>query len=445
VPRTGIEPPGDGCPTPEHKEHAVSVLNDAEQIRWVGGPTLPIRTLRDRAFAEAEEILGQAEGRGHGDFLASEQRTFDRLVELVHRCDEHLNRGPAADAVRSKYAAAAARSPMTTTTPDHDLLRSFVAGETRRFEVDLSEVSRTVDARTGAVTLSERRDLTVGTATAGGNTVPTSFVGRLYEHMIETSAIRRTNVTIFTTQSGEDLQVPKTTSHSTAAIVAEAAAISESDPAFGQVTLEAYKYGGLIQVSSELLNDSGVDLVGYLARQAGRAIGNASGAHFVTGTGTNQPRGAVTASSLGVTGGAGVAGAFTTDNLIDLYYSVIPEYRANGYWLMSDAGAAMARKLKDTTDRYLWEASLSAGTPPLLLGRPVVIDPNVADPALSAKSVLFGDFSAYGIRDVRRVRFERSDDFAFANDLVTFRFLFRTDGDLIDETGALKHYVGNAA
>ena len=59
--------------------------------------------------------------------------------------------------------------------------------------------------------------------------------------------------------------------------------------------------------------------------------------------------------------------------------------------------------------------------------------------------MLFGDFAGYYIRDVRVLRFERSDDFAFKQDLVTFRALLRTDGDLVDATGAIKHYVGNAA
>jgi HK97 family phage major capsid protein len=69
---------------------------------------------------------------------------------------------------------------------------------------------------------------------------------------------------------------------------------------------------------------------------------------------------------------------------------------------------------------------------------------NVADAALSAKSVVVGDFSAYTIRDVAGVRFERSSDYAFANDLVTFRTLLRTDGDLVD-TSALKVHQGAAS
>jgi HK97 family phage major capsid protein len=130
-----------------------------------------------------------------------------------------------------------------------------------------------------------------------------------------------------------------------------------------------------------------------------------------------------------------------------LHYSVIAPYRASSacYWLMRDATVANARKLKDSTGQYLWQPSLQMGAPDMFLGKPVLTDPNVAAVALSAKSVLFGDFSQYFVRLAGGVRFERSDDYAFNTDLVTFRALLRADGSLVDLTGALKFFAGNAA
>lgn len=292
------------------------------------------------------------------------------------------------------------------------------------------------------------RDLVKGTTTAGGFTVPTSFFDRLMAHLIEVSAILRAGATVLNTTSGESIQVPKTTAHSAnAGIIAEAGSITESDPVFGQTTLGAFKYGIMIQVARELIEDTGVDLEGYLAMQAGRALGNGFGAHAITGTGTAQPFGVVTQSTLGVTGGTGVGGAFTGDNLIDLHYSVIEPYRMSQacVWLMRDATVGAARKLKSTDGQYLWQPGLQAGAPDLLLGKRVVTDPNVAAVALSARSVAFGDFSQYFVRLAGGVRFERSDEFAFGTDLVSFRALLRADGNLIDLTGAVKHFVGAAS
>ncbi|MCP3817827.1 phage major capsid protein [Streptomyces sp. A3M-1-3] len=310
-------------------------------------------------------------------------------------------------------------------------LRAFVRGEGgRHFDVMPS----------GPVNY---RDLTKGSATAGGNTVPTSFYERLMAHLIESSAILQTGPTVLNTSSGEQIQIPKTTAHSTAAITTEGSTITESDPAFGQVTLGAFKYGTIIQVSRELLTDTGVDLEGYLSMQAGRAIGNAFGAHMVTGTGTGQPRGIVTDATVGKTG-ATAGGLITADDLIDLQYSVIAPYRASSscFWVVKDATLGAIRKLKGSDGQYIWQPSLVASAPDLLLGKPIVTDPNVAGVATTAKSVVFGDMSQYFVRMAGGVRFERSDDFAFNSDLVTFRALLRADAALVDLTGAVKVFQG---
>jgi HK97 family phage major capsid protein len=353
--------------------------------------------------------------------MNAEMTALDARIAEVQSLEE---RNRKADEARANLPEPKSGKEEKKVVTDEDRLRAMVRGEVRSLEF---------------------RDLTKLSAGAGANTVATNFYAQLQEHMIENSAIRQTNVTVLTTDGGQDLQVPKTTTHPTAAIIAEAASITESDAVFGQVTLGAFKYGFSTQVSYELEQDTGVNLSEYLARIGGEALGNGSGAHFVTGTGSSQPNGVVTASSAGVTGGTGVTGAFTADNLLDLYYSVTPPYRSRGYWMMADAALKAARKLKDTTGQYLWVPGLVAGEVSTLLGKPVVNDTNVADPGLSAKSVVFGDFSTYFIRDVRGVRVERSVDFAFQNDLVTWRFLFRTDGDLVDTTGAVKHFVGGAS
>lgn len=322
-------------------------------------------------------------------------------------------------------------------------LRAFFRGEAGR-AIDIKGDGAKAPFRRSA---AESRVLSGLSAGAGANTIPTSFYNQLIAHLIEVSGIMMAGPTVLNTDSGEALQVPKTTSHSTAALIAEAGTIGPSDPVFGQVTLNAYKYGLLLQLSRELIDDTGVNLQGYVSMQAGRAVGNAFGAHAITGDGSAKPNGVVTAATLGVTGGTGVVGVPTSDNLIDLMYSVIAPYRNSPScgWLMRDATVGAVRKLKDSTGQYLWQPSLVAGAPDTLLGKPLNTDPNVAATALSAKSVLFGDFSQYFVRMVNGLRFERSDDFAFNTDLVTYRCLIRADGDLVDTTGAIKYFAGGAS
>lgn len=395
---------------------------------------------RARAWEQAKPLNDaiHAEGR---DFSAEEQEQWDRYNADIDQCDARIAELDTILERERDAAEARLRLVELVGNPDEQPAEQQPEGRQHQDPVDMlrigrGEQKRSFDVAVTSADKAQARDLVKGTASAGGNTVPTSFVPKLYEHMIETAAIRQTNVTVLTTATGEALQIPKTTAHGTAALVAEGAAIPENDPTFGQVTLDAYKYGVMIQVSHELMNDTAVDLSGYIARQAGRALGNVSGADFITGNGTNKPNGVVTAATLGKT--AASATAITTDELIDLYFSVIEPYRRNSYWMFRDSTLGAIRKLKDTTNQYLWNPGLSTLAPSTILDKPYVVDPNVAAIATTAKTVLFGDFSTYYIRDIETLRFEVSTEYAFNTDLVSIRVLIRTDGDLVDTTGSIK-------
>ena len=405
---------------------------------------------RQRAWDQAKALIDSAESEKR-ELTSEEDQTYTRLSEEMNTKQvriaelvEQEKRDAEADEARSGFERLVRPEqrdvPVDTQSDLQHKLLEIAEMRSKGFEIKPEGRSKLHPA-------TELRALSKLTAGAGANTVPTSFYDQLYAHLIEVSGIMAAGATVLNTDSGEALQVPKTTGHSTAVLTAEAAVIAASDPAFGQGTLNAFKYAVLVQLSNELLTDTGVDIEGYLAMQAGRAVGNAFGVHAIVGTGTAQPTGVVTSATVGITGSAGVAGAFTADNLIDLFYSVIAPYRNSpqAAWLMRDATMGAVRKLKDTTNQYLWQPSIQIGVPDTLFGKPVYTDPNVAAVALSAKSVLFGDFSQYLVRMVRGIRFERSDEFAFSSDLVTFRCILRADGLLIDQTGAVKTYVGNAA
>lgn len=407
-----------------------------------------IETLRQRrlnVWEQAKSLADKAADENRA-FSAEEEGTFDALNSEIDKLDarmtaalEQEKRAKDADALFDSVRGGG--QPKQGGGPEAGKPGTDRQAELRKFLK--GESGRTFDLRPESPV--DFRSLTKGSATAGGNTVPTSFYDRLMAHLIEVSAVMQAGATVLSTNSGETIQVPKTTAHSAAAIVTEGGTIATSEPAFGQVSLGAFKYGTLIQVSRELIEDTGVDLEGYLSMQAGRAIGNAFGAHVVTGTGTTQPRGIALDSTMGVTVAPGQAGVPSADNLIDLFYSVIAPYRASSAtkWIMKDSTVASIRKLKYTTGEYVWQPALTAGAPDTIMGKPVLTDPGVAAVGVNAKSILFGDFSQYFIRVAGGIRFERSDDFAFNTDLVTFRCLYRGDGALVDLTGAVKHLVGS--
>jgi HK97 family phage major capsid protein len=413
-----------------------------------------VKRLRDRrlnVWNQAKEIADRA-AEENRNFTAEEQGQWDGLNAELDQLDTRIKAAMDTEARAKEQEEAFNRlsgKPAGGGGPQLDQraqeLRSFLRGD--------PGTPRWLDVRPDGPMPADLRTLSKLTTGAGGNVVPTSFYNRLMAHLIEVSAILQAGATVINTTSGETLQVPKTTAHGTAALTAEAGTLSASDPTFGQASLGAYKYGVLIQVSRELVDDTGVDLEGYLAMQAGRALGNALGADLITGNGSAKPTGLLNNTSLGATGPTGVSGGLGptsasansgADFLIDLFYSVIAPYRASSAcaWLTRDATMAVIRKIKDTTGQYLFQPSLVAGTPDTLLGKPIYSDPFMPAMSTGAKSIAFGDLSQYFVRLAGGVRFERSDDFAFSTDLVTFRALLRGDGILVDQTGAVKHFVG---
>jgi HK97 family phage major capsid protein len=386
---------------------------------------------RAKAWEEAKALLDSAAAEKR-DLSAEENQTYDRIMaDLDSR--SLVMETMKAQAEREERAAEAMKGyesqvkPAVVSVPEineAELIRSLARGEIRSHSF-------------------EKRDVTKGST---GAPVPTSFYDQvimLARHvgpMLETS-------TILNTAGGENLQIPSLSAYSTGTVSSEAALIGESDPTFNAFkTLGAYKYSFLTQISREMVEDAGVDILGFLAAQTGNALGYAVNNALTVGTGTTQPTGIVTAAGSGITGGTGVSGAFTADNMIDLVYSVDTAGRTlpGTGWQMNAQAIAAVRKLKDSAGQYLFSPSLSADARDLLLGYPIFENPAIASPATSAKSVIFGHLPSYFARTVGGLRLDRSDDYAFQNDLITFRATMRVDGNLI-QTSHVKYFAGAAS
>jgi len=404
-----------------------------------------LRERRLNVWNQAKEIADRASEENR-NFSPEEQGTWDALNGELDALDKRIKSALDQETRAKEQEEAFNRlegKPVERGVPAQQSqfgtqLRSMLRGD--------ANAPRFIDVRPTSP-LTELRALSKLTTGAGGNTVPTSFYDQLVAHLIEVSGVLQTNPTVLNTNSGENLQIPKTTTHSTAASAAEAAVLPSADPAFGLVTLGAYKFGWTGRVSRELVDDTGVDLEGYLAMAAGRALGNKFGADLVTGTGTSQPTGFMTSATIGITGTTtGQSGAPQYVDLVDLMYSVISPYRTSRscYWIMRDATVGGLRKLRDTTGQPIWQPSMQLGAPDLLLGKPIVTDPFMPAVVTGAECVAFGDFSQMFIRMVGGIRFERSDDFLFDSDMVAYRAVLRGDGALVDLTGAIKKFKSPA-
>jgi HK97 family phage major capsid protein len=214
----------------------------------------------------------------------------------------------------------------------------------------------------------ENRALATGTPSAGGYTVPQGFYAELQEAMKAFGGMRNV-ARVLPTAGGNQLMIP--TANNVAqvgAILAENAAASTSDPAFGQTSLTAYKYtSNIILVPIELIQDSAFDVEAWVKERIAERIARITNTHFTVGTGTGQPTGIVTGAVSGKVGTTGQTTSVIVDDLIDLEHSIDPAYRAGAKFMFHDSTLKTLKKLKDSTGRFLWSAGLTVGAPDQIL------------------------------------------------------------------------------
>ena len=272
--------------------------------------------------------------------------------------------------------------------------------------------------------------LQIGTDSEGGYLVPDEYERTLVEALEEENIFRRM-AKVIKTSSG-DRKIPVVASKGTASWIDEEGAFPESDDSFGQVSIGAYKLGTLIKVSEELLNDSVFDLQSYISREFARRIGAKEEEAFFTGDGKGKPLGVLAATGGAETGvTAASATAVTADELMDLYYSLKSPYRKKSMWVLNDSTIKAIRKLKDNNGQYLWQPSLTAGTPDMILGRPIKTSAYMPAMAAGAKTIAFGDFSYYWIADRQGRSFKRLNELFAATGQVGFLASQRVDGKMI--------------
>jgi len=371
--------------------------------------------VRSNLVAQMREVIDIAESEKRG-LTAEDTQKIARLEADIEARDAAITTATkvAEREARASEAASQFIMPEKASTTDADLLRAIARGEVRGHEF-------------------EGRAALVPSA----NTVGQSFYNRVFE-IAQMVGPMLTTSEVFNTTSGENLVIPTVTALSSAGSVAAGSAITESNPTFSSITLGAEKYGALVSIASELVADAGFDITGYIAQELGKAIGIQTNSVLTTKLATG--------AGSAVTGGTGVAGAFTYENLIDLVYSIDGAARmlpSTGFQ-MSKTGLATARKLKDGNGSYIWTDSAVPGQAATLLGYAVYENPAVAAVATGAKSVLFGALDSFKARVAGGIRVDVSGDYAFANDVTTYRGLIRVDGGLT-HASHIQYFKGGAS
>lgn len=405
-----------------------------------------IQSLREQIAARAQEVRTLVENN-NAKWLPEHQATYDQgiteieglkaQVDRIQRSIDMLSEDNVADAV-ADVAASRARKSGGADSRAREVFASWLRGGDR--------------ALTAADWQVVRNTMSTTTPSEGGYTVATDIASSVADALKSLGGMRAV-ATVIQTDNGNTINFP--TSDGTAEEgerVAQNVSASDADPTFGVIAHDIYKYSSkVVTVPVELLQDASIDVAAFVTGRCTQRVGRITNKEFTIGTGTSQPKGAVTAASAGKVGQTGQTTTVTFDDLVDLEHSVDMAYREFNRcrFMMNDATFKVIKKLKDSTGRPIFMPGydgLGGPMPDSIMGYPVTINNHMATMAANAKSILFGDFSYYIIRDVTSAtEFQRYTDSAYAKKgQVGFNLWARSGGTFTDVGGALKYYQNSA-
>jgi len=400
-----------------------------------------LQALRERKQALAREANHILAEKGAQTWTAEDQTKYDGLMDEMNRLNAQISAHQRAlDNEAESHFANAGKGGKKGDLGEIDAVAAVALY--MRFGNNV----------TAEQAIAIRNAMSTTTTTEGGYTVPSEVATMVIDAMKAYGGMREV-AEIITTDGGNALNFPTSDGTSEVGeIVAENAAATGADITFGTAAVNPYKYSSKkIALPVELITDSAIDVVAFVVNRLATRLGRITNTHYTTGDGSSKPYGVAARASSGKVGTTGQTATVIYDDLVDLKHAVNRAYRSNARFMLNDLSVAIVSKLKDTTGRPIWtpgtnDGSIDGGVPDTLLGYPVTTNDDVATMAANAKSILFGDFSQYKIRDVNgNTVIRRFDDSAFAlNGQVGFCGWMRTGGNLVD-TAAVKYYANSAS
>jgi HK97 family phage major capsid protein len=374
----------------------------------------------DTIYADADAIKGDIERAERAESLEAEMRSSTALPSSPLAGTENASK--AAEVRSENYKLAHAK-----------YLRKGEHGLTFEERNLLETVTAEVRTQSGA------------TAGSGGYTIPVTLADSI-EVALKFYGGMRSVAKVIKTSGGGTLNWPTNNDTSNVGAILSGSA-AEQDLTFGSVPFGAFTYTTKqIPVQKELLQDSAFDLEEFIREAFVNRIGRIQNTHFTVGTGTTMPNGIVTVASTGITAATGGATAVTYNNLVDISGSVDVAYRMDAKFMFNDLTLTAIRKIVDTQGRPLLGLGLNGAVSDSILGYKYVVNNDIPVMAANAKSILFGDFSKYMIRDVANtLEIVRLNELGALSNQVIFVGFVRGDGQLIDAgTGPVKVFANSS-
>ena len=235
-------------------------------------------------------------------------------------------------------------------------------------------------------TVNERQDVNL-TLTDNGAVIPKTVVDYIIRKVYDICPILERSQKFNVKGTLAVPYYPADSNDITVAYQQEFVDMESTSGKFSSVNLGGFLAGALTKVSRSLVNNTNIDLVGFVVDEMARAIARFIEHELLIGT-QNKVEGL---STLDNSLTAGSASAITADDVIKLQGKVKDQFQRDACWIMSPATRDALRTLKSQVGLYLLNPDMTAEFGYSLLGKPVYVSDNMPDIATGATVIYYGD------------------------------------------------------
>ena len=372
----------------------------AEKIDAIKAAALAEPKTVERAFHAPNVTIKKDPFENVGDVVRMRNDDEDLIARAITAVSDTKYRGGVPDSFRQSAVESiemipgVAKYALAHGSPEYmNAFRSFMSSfGQRQFTPEEAAAVRTADEVARALSL---------TGNAGGYSLPTLLDPTLIKTgtAVKNPIRRLARVETGTQNVWHGVSVGNVTTY----WKAEGSAFTDGSPTFSNPAVTAYDLTAYLVASYEIFEDSNLQV--QMPGLIGEAFDYKESTAFVSGDGSTQPKGIVTAISATVASTVTVTtrGAFTSASSADLFAllnSVTPRYEDTATWVANKATFNTVRQMSSAANGSLFWTDLNSSTPPSLLGSQIAASSDMPSATTSGNVlVILGDFSQFLIYD----------------------------------------------
>jgi len=403
-----------------------------------------IQEKREELYRAMCEVQDVATRDNDGDFTSEQREQWDKLNAEYDDLGQQEQDARAKDEAKAERAARLAEiaEAQRATSTGHTPLQ--IAGtDQRQASVEEQPHAESRDAFKaylrsgyGGLNAQQQRALQVDVDTQAGYLVaPEDFVTTLIQE-VDNLVFLRGLATTYQVPTAESLGAPSldTDADDTDWTGEITAVDEESSLAFGKRQLTPQPMSKMIKVSRPLLRRSRLNVEQIVRERMAYKVATVQENAFLNGSGANQPLGVFAASDVGIPTSRDVSTgntqtAIKADNLLEVAYTLKPQYRQNARWIFHRDALKMIRKIKDGDGNYVWRAGFASDRPDTILDMPYIMSEYAPNTFTTGEYVgILGDFRNYWIADALSMQVQRLEELYAATNQIGFIVRAETDG-----------------